>query len=97
MEGIRTLEYRPEDREAGLREEAERGRKAQIALEVMNDILNERKMQIVSMLETILFDSDLSMYEHLAELRVIRSLRCKLEDYITIGEWAEEELTKNGE
>ena len=97
MEGIRTLEYRPEDREAGLREEAERGRKAQIALEVMNDILNERKMQIVSMLETILFDSDLSMYEYLAELRVIRSLRCKLEDYITIGEWAEEELTKNGE
>ncbi|MBQ3455387.1 MAG: hypothetical protein IJG36_03020 [Synergistaceae bacterium] len=97
MEGIRTLEYRPEDREAELRNDAERGRKAKFAADVLREFLDERRENIIQCLENDIFTTDnLELADELAELRVMKSFRGHCEYLKQQGEIAEEEL-RNGE
>ena len=95
MEGIRTLEYRPEDREAELRKDAESGRKARIAAEVLREFLDGRREEIVREFEEKYLD-DGSIYDNLADLRSIGKFRRKCEYLKQQGEIAEEAL-RNGE
>ena len=95
MEGIRTLEYRPEDREAELRKDAESGRKARIAAEVLREFLDGRREEIVREFEEKYLD-DGSIYDNLADLRSIGKFRRKCEYLRQQGEIAEEAL-RNGE
>ena len=78
-----------------LRKDAEIGRKAKIAAEVLNEILDERREILVQNLES----GDRTMEEILsmvAMLRMMNVLRTSLETRIQRGEIAEEEL-RNGE
>ena len=78
-----------------LRKDAEIGRKAKIAAEVLNEILNDRREILVCTLES----GDRTMEEILsmvAMLRMMNVLRTSLETRIQRGEIAEEEL-RNGE
>ncbi len=78
-----------------LRKEAEFGRKAKIAAEVLNEILDERREILVSNLES----GDRTMEEILsmvAMLRTMNVVRMSLETRIQRGEIAEEEM-RNGE
>ena len=95
MEGIRTLEYRAEDREAELRKDAEAGRKARIAAEVLREFLDDRREEIVREFEEKYLD-DGSIYDNLADLRSIAKFRRKCEYLRQQGEIAEEAL-RNGE
>ena len=83
------------DAEAELRKDAEIGRKAKIAAEVLNEILDDRREILVCTLES----GDRTMEEILsmvAMLRMMNVLRTSLETRIQRGEIAEEEL-RNGE
>lgn len=78
-----------------LRKDAELGRKAKIAAEVLNEILDERREILVSNLES----GDRTMEEILsmvAMLRTMNVVRMRLETRIQRGEIAEEEM-RNGE
>ena len=78
-----------------LRKDAELGRKARIAAEVLNEILDERREILVRNLEI----GDRTMEEILsmvAMLRTMNVVRSSLETRIQRGEIAEEEL-RNGE
>ena len=78
-----------------LRKDAEIGRKAKIAAEVLNEILDDRREILVCTLES----GDRTMEEILsmvAMLRMMNVLRTSLETRIQRGEIAEEEL-RNGE
>ena len=95
MEGIRTLEYRPEDRESELRHDAELGRKARIAGEFLREYLDKRREQIVrKMEENPMCDYDLQ--DKAIELRLIKRFHYVCDSLIQRGEIAEEEL-RNGE
>ena len=97
MEGIRTLEYRQEDAEAELRKDAELGRKARIAAEVLSEFLDDRRESIIQCLENDIFTTDnIELADQLAELRVMKSFRGHCEYLKQRGEIAEEEL-RNGE
>ena len=99
MEGMRTLEYRPEDREAELRNDAELGRKARIGADVLREYLDKRRNDIVLLLENdfYFFAKDIEVLrDALAELRVMKSFREHCEYLKQQGEIAEEEL-RNGE
>ncbi len=78
-----------------LRKDAEIGRKAKIAAEVLNEILDGRREILVKMLEA----DDLPPEKILSissYLRVMAVVRDSLENRIQRGEIAEEEL-RNGE
>ncbi len=96
MEGIRTLEYRPEAREAELRHDAEHGRKAKIALEELKEFMTARRETLLKRLE----DEDYSpedVRNIIAELRVLKRFRNVKNADIYYGEEAEKELSRNGE
>lgn len=94
---VRTLECRPEDREAELRLNAEAGRKARIAGEFLREYLDKRRENIVRAIEDGIYHTgETAMTEALAELRVMRSFRVRRELLIQLGELAEEEL-RNGD
>ena len=95
MEGMRTLEYRPEDREAELRKNAELGRKARIAEEFFKEFLDIRREIIIRVLETERYLQE-ELPNFLAELRVMTTFRKHCENLRQQGEIAEEEL-RNGE
>lgn len=95
MEGIRTLEYRQEDAEAELRKDAEIGRKAKIAAEVLNDYVAVMREETVRKISTeYLTDELLRFYG--VHLQVLRSFSDRMNNYIQRGEIAEEAL-RNGE
>lgn len=82
-----------------LREDIERGRKAQIALEVLKEYLTNRRNEIVRLLEdgTYSMSKAETLSEVLAELRVIRAFWEDAEYNIQRGKYVEEELSRNGD
>ena len=92
MEGMRTLEYRPED---DLRHDAELGRKARIAAEVLSEYVTECRERAIRVIETEDFTDE--QLRHLAvTLQCLRGFSEKMNNYIQRGEIAEEEL-RNGD
>ena len=78
-----------------LRKDAEAGRKARIAAEVLREFLDGRREEIVREFEEKYLD-DGSIYDNLADLRSIGKFRRKCEYLRQQGEIAEEAL-RNGE
>lgn len=98
MEGIVT-QYDPEDREAELRQEAEQGRRAKIALEVLEEFLTRRHDDIVCLLEDGSYSyskNTETLRDALSELRILRLIRDNAEYYIRRGKFAEEVMS-NGD
>ena len=97
MEVMRSLECRPEDREAEFREDIERGRRAKIALEVLKEIFDEHRENIIQLFENEIYNTtDYELHDLLAELRVMKRFRSNCNNMIQRGEIAEEALS-NGE
>lgn len=98
MEGIVT-QYGPEDREAELRQEAEQGRRAKIALEVLEEFLTRRHDDIVCLLEDGSYSytkNPEALRDALSEMRILRLIRDNAGYYIRRGKFAEEEMS-NGD
>ena len=96
MEGMRTLEYRPEDREAELRKDAEIGRKAKIAIDELKEFMTARRESLTQRLENEELSSEAVM-EVIAELRVLKRLLNVKKADIYYGEIAEKEMSENGD
>ena len=80
-----------------LRQDAELGRKARIAAEVLSEFLDDRRENIIQCLENdILTTDNIELADKLAELRVMKSFRGHCEYLKQQGEIAEEAL-RNGE
>lgn len=83
-----------------LHEDAERGRKAQIAFDVLNEFLTERRNDIVIMLERGTYNTTSNadgLADVLAEMRVIAKFLMETRYKIQRGKYAEEELSRNGD
>ena len=80
-----------EERQEELRQEAEQGRRAKIAGEVLKEFLDERREKIIREFEEKYLDNG-SIYDNLADLRSIRKFREKCNALIQEGEIAEERL-----
>lgn len=92
-EGMRML-Y-PDDDEAELREAIEQGRRHKIAAEVLKEFLDNRKEEIMREFEEK-YLSDGTIYDKLAELRVMRKFMDMSAKMISIGEIAEERMKEIG-
>ena len=83
-----------EDEDAELREAIEQGRRYRIAAEVFEEFLTNRKAEIVREFEEKYLD-DGSVYDNLAELRVMRKYRDMSAKMISLGEIAEERMNES--
>lgn len=92
-EGMRT--HYPDDDEAELREAIEQGRRHKIAAEVLKEFLDNRKEEIMREFEEK-YLSDGTIYDKLAELRVMRKLMDMSAKMISIGEIAAERMKEIG-
>lgn len=78
-----------------LRKDAELGRKARIAAEVLSEFLDERRENIIHTLEHGMYPKE-ALSDALADLRVMEAFREHCEYLKQRGEIAEEEL-RNGD
>ena len=87
---------RPEEEMQELREQSEEGRKYKIAIEVFSDFLDNRQNQIINEFGTKYCD-EATVFDYLAELRVIKQFKNFSKTQVDLGEIAERELSKYGE
>lgn len=84
-----------EERE--LREQAEYGRKAQAAQEVLKNFLLEQRAQTINRLETEAFDKAEDLINPIIYLRLLRAFELDIEKNISLGEIAQRRLNEDGE
>lgn len=96
---IHTLEaYPPEygGEEAELREAIEAGRRHKIAAEVWSEFLDDRRFEILRLLEQNVCYSSEELQAFATELRVIRKFQDMSDKMIALGEIAEERMNEIG-
>ena len=96
-EELRTLEYNPDREREELMQEAERGRKYKAAQEVLFEIFNEQRENIIRQLETQDFERDSDATGLVLYLRVMNIFVSLIQSRIDNGDLAEKELVKNGD
>lgn len=86
------MEYRDQQE---LQEQAEYGRKAKIAIEILNDFLKNSRSIVLQSLEG---GNDLSeeVLNKVMYLRILKKFEHSIQTAIQIGELAEQELNKDG-
>ena len=93
---IRTLEYNPEREREELIKRAEIGRKYQAAHEVLGEIMEEQRKNIINQLETTDFENDSVAVGLVLYLRVLRICNNLIKQKIDDGKLAGEELNEYG-
>ena len=94
---IRTLDYDPEREREQLMEKAEQGRKYQIASEVLDEIMDTQRENIIRQLETTDFENDSVAVGLVLYLRVLRICKNLITQRIDEGKLAGEELSEYGD
>lgn len=79
-----------------LREVVDRGRKAKITSEFMQDFLTQKRAQIIFALETTLFDKQDDVLGLVLYLRILRDFEKDVKTCIDAGDIAQKELNENG-
>ena len=79
-----------------LREQSEKGRKAKIAIEFLNDFLIQERATTINHLETGGFLNPQDLEPPVIYLRLLRKLEMTAQSFIDMGDIAEKELTENG-
>ena len=94
---IRTLEYDPEREREQLMKKAEQGRKYQIASEVLDEIMDTQRENIIRQLETTDFENDSVAVGLVLYLRVLKICKNLIGSKIDEGKIAGEELNDYGD
>ncbi len=82
-----------ESEELELREQAERGRKAQIATEFLEQFLTQQRAYVFAMLETVKIGENKELILTFAMyLQILRKFEEDIKAFIQLGEIAEDEL-----
>ena len=94
-----TIDYNPspEREREELMQTAEAGRKNAIALEVLGEVMNTQRENILSQLEGGDIDKDTDIVGLVMYLRVLKICENLIRTKITEGKLAEEELNNDGE
>ena len=93
---LRTLEYDPESEREQLMKKAEQGRKYQIASEVLDEIMDTQRENIIRQLETTDFENDSVALGLVLYLRVLKICKNLISSKIDEGKLAGEELNEYG-
>ena len=94
---LRTLEYNPESEREQLMKKAEQGRKYQIASEVLAEIMDTQRENIIRQLETTDFENDSVAVGLVLYLRVLKICKNLITQRIDEGKLAGEELKEYGD
>ena len=96
-EELTALEHDPEREREELMQVAEHGRKYRVANEVLSEVLEEQKANVVRQLESADFERDNDAIGLVLYLRVLRVFSDTIRTRIDEGEMAEKELMADGD